>query len=69
MSNITPVGTKLTIRQQAEAELATENAKKALTGMKALLARRQAAQTIVDNIDREIADFEAAIEQGNLPKV
>lgn len=68
MSNITPVGKPLTIRQQAEAELAAENAKKALGGMKALLQRRQAAQTVLDNIDREIADYEAAIEQGNLPK-
>jgi len=58
---------QLSVREQAQRELDRENAAKALGGMKALLQRRKTAQTVLDNIDREIADYEAAIEQGNLP--
>lgn len=66
MSNVTPISTP-SVREQAEAELRAENAKQALAGMKQLLKRRQAAAVVLANIDREIADYEEAIAQGNLP--
>ena len=63
MSTVTPIAPE-TVRQRAERELAAENAEKALAGMKGLLKRRQAAQAVLDNIDREIADYTRDIEQG-----
>ncbi len=66
MNNTTPFDARPSVRELAARELANENREKALKGMKELLRRRAAAQTVVDNIDREIADYEAAIEQGNL---
>ena len=40
--------------------------KKAVSKLKEKLREKSAAQTIVDNVDREIEDLEKAIEQGNL---
>lgn len=66
MNNTTPIGNTPSVRELAAREVAAEAREKAIKGMKDLLRRRAQAQTIVDNIDREIADYEAAIEQGNL---
>lgn len=65
MSNPTKLETKKTIRQQAAELVAKERADKALKAMTDKLRERDAAQTVVDNIDREIDDLEQAIAQGN----
>ena len=55
----------LSIRQQAEKIVAEERAGAALKKMTAKLRERQTALTVLENIDREIADLEEAIAQGN----
>lgn len=50
----------------ARKEIADENLKKSIEVLKTKLREKARAQTIVDNIDREIADLEGAIEQGNV---
>lgn len=51
---------------RARNEVADENLKKAIELLKVKLRSRSAAQTVVDNIDREIKDLELRIEQGNI---
>jgi hypothetical protein len=53
------------ILDQAKAEIAKEEVKRAVSLYKAKLKERNAAKTVLDNIDREIADLELKIEQGN----
>ena len=51
---------------KAKAEIAEENLNKAVDLLKRKLRERQSALTILNNIDREIADLELKIEQGNI---
>jgi hypothetical protein len=53
------------IREQAEAEVAKERAERAKTLLKAKLNDKAKAQTVLDNLNREIQDLETAIEHGN----
>jgi len=53
------------ILDQAKAEIAKEEVTRAVKLYKGKLKERNAAQTVLDNIDREIADLELKIEQGN----
>ena len=50
---------------RARNEVAEENQKKAVELLKVQLRSLAAAETVVSNITREIADLELAIEQGN----
>lgn len=63
MNNVTPIKPE-SIADRAARELAAENADKALGKMKDLLRRRQAAEAVLKNIDREIEDYTQQIEQG-----
>lgn len=47
-------------------EVQEENVKKAVETLKSKLRERDRAQTVLANIDREIAELELKIEQGNL---
>jgi hypothetical protein len=49
----------------AKREIQEEDQKKAVKLLKDKYRERSAAQTIVDNIDREIEDLELKIEHGN----
>jgi hypothetical protein len=51
---------------QARNEVAAENQKKAVELLKKKLRELEAAQTVVANVEREIADLELRIEQGNI---
>lgn len=59
-------GNKSDLITQARAEVASENQKKAIELLKKKLREQDAAQTVVDNVKREIADLELRIEQGNI---
>lgn len=50
---------------RAHKEIAEERMELAVKKLKDKLQERNRAQTILDNVDREIADLELAIEQGN----
>jgi len=63
MSKLEQVGNS--ILEQAKQEIAKEEVTRAVKLYKAKLTERNAAQTVLDNIDREIADLELKIEQGN----
>ena len=51
------VAKDVTVEELAKRELAEEDSKKAVTGLKELYKRRKNAVQIVKNIDREIDDF------------
>ena len=51
---------------KARAEIAQEKVDKAVKLLKDKYRQLEAAKTVVANIEREIADAEGAIEQGNL---
>jgi len=51
---------------RARNEVAEENTKKSVELLKVKLRALTAAETVVGNITREIADLELAIEQGNV---
>ncbi len=51
---------------KAHREIAEENQNKAVGALKKKLRELEGAETIVANIQREIADLELKIEQGNL---
>lgn len=53
------------IRQQAEEEVKQERAGEAKKKLKAKLQERDKAQTVLDNINRELEDLAVQIEQGN----
>ena len=51
--------------EKAREEVESEDMRDAVTKLKKKLRERKEAQTVVDNIDREIKDLEEAITQGN----
>lgn len=51
---------------RAKREVQEENMKKAVESLKGKLRERDRAATVLENIDREIAELELKIEQGNL---
>jgi hypothetical protein len=51
---------------RAKREVFEENIKGAVEKLKGKLRERDRAQTVLANIDREIAELELKIEQGNL---
>lgn len=51
---------------KAKKEIADEVLDRAVAAFKSKLRERDRAQVILDNVNREIADLEARIEQGNL---
>jgi hypothetical protein len=51
---------------RARNEVAEENTKKSVELLKVKLRALTAAETVVGNITREIAELELAIEQGNV---
>jgi hypothetical protein len=55
----------LSIREQAEREVAAEKGAKAKEAIKAKLKALDTAQSVVKNIEREIADLEASIADGS----
>lgn len=50
---------------RARREFEEEQMKEAVRKLKAKYAEMGAAQTVLDNVKREVADLEEAIEQGN----
>jgi len=50
----------------ARAEIVEENLKKGVELLKKKLREREVALTVLSNIDREIAELELKIEQGNI---
>lgn len=64
MSDIKAVRPR-TPREIAESELAAEKLAENTRRLKELLRRRDAAKTVLENIERDIADADLAIEQGN----
>ncbi len=68
MSNVKEInGKSLSPREQAQAELDAEERTKNVKLLKEKLRAVSAARTVVANLEREIADIEAAIAQGNEP--
>jgi hypothetical protein len=51
---------------RAQREVQEEQQTKAVSLLKSKYRDRAAAQTVLDNITREIADLELRIEQGNI---
>ena len=64
MSNVTPINTK-SVREQAEEELKAERSKSAKEALKIKLRELDRAKAIVANIERQIADLEASIDDGS----
>lgn len=52
------------IQQEAEAEIREEQTKAAKEKIKSLLRKKQQAQQVLHNIEREIADAYASIGEG-----
>jgi hypothetical protein len=68
MTNVTTLKTpELSPREQAQAELDAEQRSKDVKTLKEKLRALASAKTVVANIEREIADIEAALAQGNDP--
>jgi len=63
MTKLKQVGNS--ILDQAKEEIAEEETKRAISLYKSKLKERNSAQTVLDNIDREIEDLELKIKQGN----
>lgn len=57
---------KQSVAAQAKAEVNAELRAEAVSSLKEKYRERAGAQTILDNIDREIVDLEQAAEQGNI---
>jgi hypothetical protein len=53
------------IKAAAQKEINAERAEKVKKALMAAYRRREAAQQVVRNIDAEIADLEASIEEGS----
>lgn len=53
-------------REKAAAEIAAEKLSKAVEVYKRKLRERDGAQSVLDNINRELKDLELAIDQGNV---
>lgn len=56
---------KQSILEMAKAEVEKEDLSRAVKLYKAKLKEQNAAQTVLDNIGRELAELELKIEQGN----
>jgi hypothetical protein len=64
MNAPTKLPTKLSIREQAQLEVAKETDQKNLYKMKGLLRDRVAAEQVLRGIDMQIADLEQQIADG-----
>ena len=64
MSNVTTINPK-TARKQAEEELKAERTKAAKEALKSKLRELDRAKAVVSNIERQIADLEASIDDGS----
>lgn len=53
------------VKKQARTEVNDELHKKGVDALKQLYRKRELAKTALDNVDREIADFETRLAQGN----
>ena len=62
--SVTEINTK-TVREQAAAELAAEQNEKAKAALKSRLRQLASAKAIVANLEREIDDMEASINDGS----
>lgn len=67
MSNVENIK-PLSLREQAEKEVREERAKRAKDALKDKLRQLENAKAIVANIEREIADLEASIEDGSFAR-
>ena len=56
---------KLTIRQEAELEVAKEASNKAKVALVAKIRQLKTAEAVVANIKREIDDLEASVNDGS----
>jgi hypothetical protein len=65
MTSINTVDPKAAIAK-AQREIAEEQMSKAVTALKVKYRELAAAETVVENVKREIANLELKIEQGNL---
>ncbi len=63
VSTSTPAQTAIA---RAKQEIADENMQKGIAKLKVKYREKAAAELVVANITREIADIEAAVEQGNV---
>lgn len=54
------------VLDKAKAELQKEKVDKAVVELKRLYRKQDQAQLVLDNINREIADYEARVEQGDV---
>lgn len=66
MSNVTSLNANEGVAARAKREVAEEMAKKGVEKLKIKYRELHAAETVVSNIKREIADLELATEQGNV---
>ena len=64
MTNVAHISTK-SVREQAEEELKAERSKSAKEALKIKLRELDRAKAIVANIERQIADLEASIDDGS----
>lgn len=64
--NVEKLDRPLTPLQQAEKELKDENDRTAVGALKKKLRERQAAQLVLKNIDKEIADLQEQLADGDL---
>lgn len=67
MSNVENIK-PLSLREQAEKEVREERAKRAKDALKEKLRQLENAKAIVSNIEREIGDLEASIEDGSFAR-
>jgi phage terminase Nu1 subunit (DNA packaging protein) len=69
MTDVTKIGSANAAQQaiaRAKAEIAEENLQKGVQKLKTKYRELTAAKTVVANIEREVADLEQAVEQGNI---
>lgn len=64
MTNVSHISTK-SVREQAEEELKAERSESAKEALKIKLRELDRAKAIVANIERQIADLEASIDDGS----
>lgn len=64
MGNVTNL--RSSVLQKAKAELEKEKVEVAVGKLKALYRKQDQAQLVLENINREIADYEARVEQGDV---
>lgn len=62
---VTTMTPNMSIREQAEREVAQESAEKAKEAIKRKLRELHAAKAVVANLEREVADLEASIADGS----